>query len=439
MDTERPEPSRSTPRRSTPSAPDRSNHFTSQLEKYAELVIRSGCNLQPGQELLLSVSTDTIEFARILTAEAYRRGARQVTVRIADEKISRLHYLNCALEVFEDFPEWQALLNNSMAEKGAALLTVTSEDPLALVGIDQRKLVARSRSSYESCRPLHDSIAQGRIAWCIVGAAAPAWASHVFPDLPVDEATDRLWRAILTAVRVDTDDPVAAWERHRASFARRKAWLNNQRFDSLHYKNSLGTDLTVGLNRQGLWQGGGDVTLGGIEFFPNMPTEEIFTSPDRLRADGVAYSSMPLAHGGSLVEDFSVTFRDGKATDCSARVGQDVLESIFTIDEDAARLGECALVPWSSPLQKSGILFYNTLYDENASCHLAVGKGFSDCYEGGQQMSEDELQAAGVCKSASHVDFMIGTADLSVTGIKPDGTKVPVFVDGKWAFGEDAG
>lgn len=408
--------------------------LTTQLKKYAELVIRSGCNLQPGQELLLSASTDTLEFARLLTAEAYKQGARQVTVRFADEKISRLHFENCALDVFENFPEWQALLNNSLARKGAAVLSITSEDPLALAGIDQSKLVARARASHEACKEFNDALDQGRIVWCIVGAAAPAWASHVFPHLPVDEATNTLWQAIFAATRVDTDDPIAAWQQHRASFDVRKAWLNSQHFDSLHYQSSLGTDLVVGLNTKGLWQGGGDVTIDGVEFFPNMPTEEIFTTPNRLRAEGVVYSSMPLVHYGSLVENFSITFEEGRVVSCAAQKGQDVLEAIFSIDEDAGRLGECALVPWSSPLQQSGTLFYNTLYDENASCHLAVGRGFADCFEGGQQMDEDQLQAEGVSKSASHVDFMIGTADLSIEGIKADGTALPIFKDGEWAF-----
>ena len=410
------------------------NTLTQNLEKYAELIIKSGCNLQEGQELFLAVSTDTYEFARIITAEAYRQGARRVTVHIVDEKISRLHYEHCALEVFESFPEWQAMLNNSMAAKGAAILGITSEDPLALVGIDQNKLVATARASYMACKPMHDAIAEGKLVWCYAGAAAPDWASYVFPDLPVDEAVSRLWQEIFATVRVDKDDPVAEWEAHRRSFNERKAWLNSQAFDSLHYTNSLGTDLAVGLNRKGLWQGGGDVTIDGREFFPNMPTEEIFTTPDRLRANGKVCSSMPLIHYGSPIEDFSITFKDGKVTDCAAKVGQEVLEAVFSVDEGAQRLGECALVPWSSPIQQSGILFYSTLYDENASCHLAVGKGFSDCFEGGQMMSEDELEEAGVNKSATHVDFMIGTADLCIDGIMPDGQEIPLFKDGEWAF-----
>ena len=405
----------------------------SDLEGYARLIIRSGCNLQRGQELLLSVSTDCVEFARLLTAEAYAQGASRVTVRFGDEKIARLHYEHCALEVFENFPEWQALLNNSQARKGAAVLSVISEDPCAFMGVDQNKLVANARAAHEACKEFYEYMDQGKLVWCIVGAAAPAWAQHVFSDLSPDEAMIKLWRAILSTVRMDEPDPVAAWERHRASFNERKDWLNAQHFDKLRYTNSLGTDLVVGLNDKGIWQGGGDVTVDGIKFFPNMPTEEIFTTPDRLRADGIVYSSMPLVHNGSLVEDFSISFEDGRATACSARVGQDVLEAIFTVDEGAARLGECALVPVSSPIQKSGLLFYNTLFDENASCHLAVGQGFPDCLAGGEKMDEEQLISHGVNKSASHVDFMIGTRDLCITGITKICTELPIFINGDWA------
>lgn len=413
---------------------DSANDFAAQLEKYAQLVVQSGCNLKPGQELFINASTDTCEFARLLTAAAYQQGARKVTVLFADEQISRLHYENCDLEVFEDYPKWQALLQNSMAENGAAMLRILSEDPLAMVGLDKNKFVANARAAHTACKPYHEAFDQGRLVWCIVGAAAPKWASHVFPDLPLEAAMDKLWQAIFASVRVDQADPIAEWDKHRQSFDERKAWLNSQHFASLHYVSQNGTDLVVGLNQKGLWQGGGDVTVNGTEFFPNMPTEEIFTSPDRLRANGIVYSSMPLVIYGSLVEDFSLSFQDGKVCAAKARVGQDSLDAALAVDDGAARLGECALIPWTSPIRASGILFYNTLYDENASCHLALGKGFSDCFEGGLTMNEDELEAAGVNNSASHLDFMVGTADLNIFGIKADGQELAIFENGEWAF-----
>jgi aminopeptidase len=403
------------------------------LKNYAQLVVRSGCNLQPGQELFLRVDTDCVEFARLLTAAAYEVGARHVTVSISDEKIARLHYDHCALEIFETVPEWAALLNNSMAREGAAVLMVTSSDPMAMVGIDPAKPVASQRATHVACKEFYDKMDTGRLVWCIVGAAAPGWARHVFPDLPIEEAMGRLWEAIFTTVRLDAADPVAAWDAHRASFVERCKWLNEQRFDRLRYRNSLGTDLTVGLNPAGIWKGGGDVLVDGTPFFPNMPTEEIFSTPDRLRAEGIVYSSLPLVHNGALIEDFWMRFEDGRVVESQARTGDEVLKSIFSVDENAARLGEVALVPYSSPIRQANILFYNTLYDENASCHLAVGLGFPDCLEGGVDMSEEELLAAGVNKSATHVDFMIGSADLMITGIKADGSEVPVFIDGEWA------
>jgi aminopeptidase len=408
--------------------------FADKLESYARLVISSGCNLQAGQELYLQASTDCVEFARVLTAEAYRQGARHVTVNFGDEGIARLNYDNCALEVFEQIPEWQALRNNSMAREGAAILSITSEDPLAMMGIDQAKPVAAARAAHVACKEFYDSIDQGKTVWCIVGAAAPAWAAKVFPTLPTAEATAALWQAIFAATRVDQPDPIAAWEAHRNSFEARKAWLNEQHFDSLRYSNSLGTNLTVGLNSAGIWQGGGDVTVCGRQFFPNMPTEEIFTTPNRLRAEGTVASSKPLIFNGNLIENFTLTFADGKVVEHSAKTGGDVLQAILGVDEGAGRLGEVALIPHDSPINNTGILFYNTLFDENASCHLAVGTGFPDCLTGGQQMSEDELKAAGVNKSAIHVDFMIGTADLEITGITTDGRQTPIFHAGEWAF-----
>jgi aminopeptidase len=404
------------------------------LQEYAKLIIRSGCNLQPGQELLLSCNIDVVEFARLLVAEAYAAGAKRVTVRFSDEQIVRMAYENVAIECFKEVPEWVALLNNSMARNGAAILRIESDDPQALEGIDPQKLAAQAVASHKACKEFYDAIDQGRLVWSIAGAASPAWARKVFPDMPEDQAVRSLWEAILKTVRVGgSDDAIVAWENHRTSFTRRSEWLNAQNFDSLHYQNSLGTDLTVGLNPKGIWKGGGDILTNGRPFFPNMPTEEIFTTPDRLRADGVVHSSMPLVHNGSIVEDFSVTFRDGQAVDCKARVGLDILKSIIETDADSNRLGECALVPWTSPIRQSGLLFYSTLYDENASCHLALGMGFPDCLEGGTEMSEDELKANGVNKSATHVDFMIGTKDLNITGHRPDGSEATIFQAGEWA------
>ncbi|MCL1880086.1 MAG: aminopeptidase [Actinomycetia bacterium] len=408
--------------------------FAKALREYAALVIRSGCNIQTGQELMIAADVDSVEFVRLLTAEAYELGAKRVTVRFGDTVISRMNYQYGSLEQFEQFPEWLALLHNSMANAGAAVLMVDSSDPLAMAGVDPMKMVAYQRAAHVACNEYYAAMDAGRLVWCIVGAAASGWASRVFPDKSQDEALRSLWQVIFKTVRVDgSDSSQKTWQEHRASFIRRATWLNDQCFDSLHYSNSLGTDLTVGLNQHGIWKGGGDTTVSGLEFFPNMPTEEIFTTPDFRRVEGVVYSSMPLAHNGQVIEDFSIRFVNGIASECQAKRGLESLQAIIATDDGAKSLGECALVPWTSPIREAGILFYSTLYDENASCHLALGTGFPDCLLGGTEMGEDELKSNGVNKSATHVDFMIGTQDMSIVGIKADGSRIPIFVNGEWS------
>lgn len=407
------------------------------LRAYARLVVEAGCALRSGQELFVRADINAADFVRLIVAEAYDLGARHVTVRFNDEVIDRMHYDNCALDVFEEFPAWAAELNNSMAKGGAAMLSILSDDPEGMSGVDPRKLAASAQASHAACKEYYDALDFGRCVWCIVGAASPTWAAKVFPELGEQEAVDALWNAILAAARVEGEDAaasVAAWEAHGASFEERCAWLNDQRFDALRYTNAHGTNLTVGLPAKHIWNGGGDTTVEGVQFFPNMPTEEVFTAPDRLRVEGTVVSALPLSHNGSLVENFSVTFEGGRAVRVQAERGQDVLQSVVDADENSCRLGEVALVPFDSPIRESGVLFYNTLYDENASCHLALGMGYLDCYEGGFDMTSEELLAAGVNQSATHVDFMVGTEDLNITGIKANGEEVPVFINGTWAF-----
>ncbi|MDR0501627.1 MAG: aminopeptidase [Coriobacteriales bacterium] len=409
------------------------NELASMLAKYANLIIRSGCNILPGQELYLSASTDSVMLARACTKAAYEAGAGHVTVNFSDESISRMHYDNCALEVFQTIAEWQALRSNSMARMGAAILSITSEDPLAMEGIDPAKPMASAKAAHVACKEFYDALDLGRNVWCIVAGASDAWASRVFPDLSASEATNRLWQAIFTATRVIADDPIAAWEAHRKAFDERKRWLNSLHFDSLRYTNSLGTNLEVGLNPTGIWNGGGDTTVDGREFFPNMPTEEIFTTPDFRRANGIVYSALPLIHNGNRIEDFWLRFKEGRVVECEAKCGEEMLRALLEVDDGSSRLGEVALVPFDSPIRNAGILFYNTLFDENASCHLAIGKGFPDCVSGGQEMDDSALRSAGVNESAIHVDFMIGNEDLCVTGILADGTEIAIFKNGNWA------
>lgn len=406
--------------------------LSQRIDKYAELLIVKGCALARGQELLLNVPVQVVEFARKLVKCAYEHGASYVTVNWIDGAVSRYAYDYASLERFETMPAWSSERVNSMARNGAAVLTILSEDPLVMRGADQAKMRARTVAAHEACKPYYDAIDFGEMRWCIAAAASEQWAAQVFPQCSAAQATEKLWDAILDASRVNKD-PLAAWDEHQKSFSARKEWLNSQHFAALHYTASNGTDLFVGLIDKAHWEGGGQMGADGTYFFPNIPTEEVFTSPDRMRVDGVVYSALPLIHNGSPVRDFWIRFKDGQAVDFDAREGKDVLEAIITTDENSCRLGECALVPFRSPIRDTGILFYETLFDENASCHLAFGKGFPECYENGYELSCLELLNAGVNDSATHVDFMIGTEDMNISGICADGTEVEIFVDGNWA------
>lgn len=407
---------------------------TEQLTSYARLLVRTACNLDQGQELFVSADVTQAPLVRLVVEQAYAAGASKVTVRYTDEQVARLDYRSRPVEAFREFPDWLALLQNGVATRGAALLFITSSDPLGLAGVDPAKVQAFQRAAVAACPEWRNGMDYGRNVWVIAGGSSPAWAQRVFPDLPQDQAVERLWDAILHTARADGEDPHAAWQIHDASFRERCDWLNQQRFTSLHYVNSLGTDLTVGLTPKSIWAGGGETTVAGRRFFPNVPTEEIYTSPDCDRVDGTVVASMPLNHGGALVQNFRISFEGGRAVSWEAATGEEVLTSIIETDEGSCCLGECALVPYGNPIQQTGVLFLNTLFDENAACHLALGRGFAECYEGGRQMSAQELRERGINESATHVDFMIGTKDLKITGTRSDGTQVPVFVDGVWAF-----
>lgn len=403
------------------------------LERYAELLVVKGCALQEGQELLVRSPLEVAAFTRKVVASAYAHGAKLVSVQWGDQATERLAYDHAPQEVFDTMPEWAALRNNSAARNGAAVLTILSDDPQIMKGVDQRKVMARVVAAHRQCKEFYDALDRGRCAWCIAGAASPAWATQVFPELGEEEAVAALWEAILDTSRV-TEDPCAAWDEHRASFEERKAWLNAQGLTQLHYTASNGTDLTVGLIEGSHWEGGGQEGADGRYFFPNIPTEEIFTSPQRLSTSGVVHSALPLIYNGSPVEDFWIRFEEGRAVEWDARVGKEVLGGIIQTDEGSCYLGEVALVPFDSPIRNTGTLFLETLYDENASCHLALGKGFPEVLEGGYELTDEQLLEAGLNESAAHVDFMVGTADLNIDGLRADGSVVPVFRNGNWAF-----
>lgn len=404
------------------------------LKEYARLAVVTGLAVKPGQEVMISASVEVADFVHLVMEQAYKAGASDVVVEWMDSEAAKLRYQHSYMEKISQCPEWTSLMRNTMAQRGAAFLSIRSDDPRVLADVDPKKPAAAQKASRNACGPFVEAHRNGTMPWCIIGAASPKWAQAVFPDLPEQEALDRLWDAIFQTARVDSGDAVAAWEAHRQEFQKRIAWLNEQAFDALHYQNSLGTDLTVGLLPGGIWCGGGAATADGRWHFMNLPTEEVYTAPHRERTEGTVYSSMPLNFNGNLIDQFYLTFEKGRVVDFGAKQGEEVLRSILEMDEGAKYLGECALVPHDSPISNLGILFYNTLYDENASCHLAVGSGISEAIEGGMSKSREELLQVGINDSLTHVDFMFGTADLSITGIRPDGTRVPVFQNGNWAF-----
>lgn len=404
------------------------------LKEYARLAVVTGLAVKPGQEVMISASVEVADFVHLVMEQAYKAGASDVVVEWMDSEAAKLRYQHSYMEKISQCPEWTSLMRNTMAQRGAAFLSIRSDDPRVLADVDPKKPAAAQKASRNACGPFVEAHRNGTMPWCIIGAASPKWAQAVFPDLPEQEALDRLWDAIFQTARVDSGDAVAAWEAHRQEFQKRIAWLNEQAFDALHYQNSLGTDLAVGLLPGGIWCGGGAATADGRWHFMNLPTEEVYTAPHRERTEGTVYSSMPLNFNGNLIDQFYLTFEKGRVVDFGAKQGEEVLRSILEMDEGAKYLGECALVPYDSPISNLGILFYNTLYDENASCHLAVGSGISEAIEGGMSKSREELLQVGINDSLTHVDFMFGTADLSITGIRPDGTRVPVFQNGNWAF-----
>lgn len=405
----------------------------SRMERYAQLLVSRGINVQPGQELVVTAPVEAYGFVRMVASAGYEAGAGHVTTIWTDDALSRLNYENVSPQWFDTVPNWMRAQRDDLAAEGAGFLWLDGDDPDGLMGIDHSKVAAWSRAVNTQCTRWRHGLDFGENAWCIGGVPTQKWAQKVFGDLSGREALLALWEAILDVARV-TDDPKSAWETHNAMLEKNKKAMNRHRFSGLRYKASNGTDLTVRLNTQGLWDGGSAATQDGVRFFPNIPTEEVFTTPDRLGTQGIVHSALPLVHNGSVVRDFWLRFEDGQVKDYGAAEGAEILESILSTDKGARYLGECALISKNTPIRESGLLFYNTLYDENASCHLALGMGFPECYEGGFDMTADELSAAGVNQSAQHVDFMIGTDDLDIWGITAQGEEIPVFVHGQWAW-----
>lgn len=405
------------------------------IERYAELIVRKGVNVKPGQEVVLEAPVETCAFVRTLVRAAYEAGAGHVTVIWDDDAVTRLTYEHVDAAWFDTTPEWKRMQLDSLAEAGACFIFIKGGGPEALKGIDPAKPAAAARARNTQRKVFRRGLDFNINPWCIAGAPVAAWARHVFPGEACDEvAIYRLWCAILAASRADGDDPESEWELHAATFDKNLRFLNERHFDALHYTADNGTDLTVGLTDRHIWAGGKGETPDGHPFVANIPTEEVFTSPDRMRADGIVHAALPLIYNGIKIDRFWMRFEGGRVVDYGAEQGFEALKSIFERNEGADRLGEVALISKNTPIRETETLFYHTLYDENASCHLALGIGFPECYEGGYEMSVEELAEHGVNNATTHVDFMIGTDDMDITGIMPDGTEVPIFVNGQWSW-----
>ncbi|MCI5042344.1 MAG: aminopeptidase [Donghicola eburneus] len=402
------------------------------LDKLADVAVKVGLNLQEGQDLVITAPVEALPLVRRITAAAYRAGAGVVTPILSDAGITLARFENARDASFDKAADW---LYAGMAEafKGnAARLAIVGEDPMLLAEQDPEKVSRAGKANSIAYKPALEKIANFDINWTIVSYPTVAWASRVFPDLPEAEAVEKLANALFSSSRVLNADPVANWTDHNANLRKRTAWLNEQRFDALHFSGP-GTDLTVGLAEDHEWHGGASTATNGITCNPNIPTEEVFTTPHSARVDGVVRSTKPLSHQGSLIDDIEVRFEAGKIVEAKASKGEAVLQKLLDSDEGARRLGEVALVPHSSPISQSGVLFYNTLYDENAACHIALGQCYSKCFLNGGDLSSEEIAARGGNSSMIHVDWMIGSAEMDIDGILHDGTRVPVFRKGEWA------
>ncbi|MGP4059267.1 aminopeptidase [Halobacillus sp. H74] len=404
------------------------------LQKYAELALRTGVNLQDGQLLMINSTIDGAEFTRIVAQKAFEMGAKDVHINWGDDTLTRMKYEHADQETLSNVPQWQQQKFTYFAEQGAAILSIRSTDPDLLKGIDAGKVAAANKARAEAMATFRDYTMNDRIQWSIVSIPIPAWAQKIFPDENVEIAVEKLWEQIFSIVRVDQEDPIAAWEEHNRTLIKAREYLNKKQYQKLIYK-APGTDLEVALPKGHIWKGGPSKTVeGGVQFNPNMPTEEVFTAPHKYGVEGTVSSTKPLNYGGNVIDNFSVTFKEGKVVDYSAEEGSETLQHLLDTDEGSRRLGELALVPHESPISKSGLIFYNTLYDENASCHLALGKAYPNNMTGGSDMSEDELDRNGVNHSLSHVDFMMGSEELDIDGVLEDGTTEPVMRNGSWAI-----
>lgn len=404
----------------------------SKLDKLAEVAIKVGLQLQNGQDLVLTAPLVAVPLVRLITAHAYKAGASTVTTFYSDEETTLARYRHGHDASFDRAPNW---LYDGMAkayENGAARLAIAGDNPMLLAEQDPAKVGRANKANSIAYKPALEHISNFDINWNICSYPNPSWAKLVFPDMPIEEAVRKLADAIFAASRVDRDDPVAAWAEHNGELKKRSTWLNGERFAALHFTGP-GTDLTVGLADGHEWHGGASTAKNGVTCNPNIPTEEVFTTPHALKVEGHVSSTKPLSHQGTLIDNIQVRFEGGRIVEAKASKGEAVLNKVLDTDEGARRLGEVALVPHSSPISASGVLFYNTLFDENASCHIALGQCYSKCFLNGASLSQDQIKAQGGNSSLIHIDWMIGSGQVDIDGIRADGSKVPVMRQGEWA------
>ncbi len=402
------------------------------MRKYATLIATKGVSLKKGDTAVIRADLDQPEFVKMLVEECYKAGAAKVEVEWAYAPLSKIHVRNRTVKTLSTVEDWEVAKLKHRAETLPAMIYILSEDPDGQKGMNQEKNAKGISARMKVIKPIRDTM-ENKYKWCIAAVPGKAWAKKMFPGEPAGRAVEKLWEAILYTSRVD-DDPVAAWDAHNADLKSRCDRLNSMDLMSLEYKSANGTDLKVGLIENALFLGGGEYTLGGEYFNPNIPTEEVFVSPKAGEAEGIVYSSKPLSYQGEVIDNFFIRFEGGKAVEWGAEKGAELLEKLITMDEGAARLGECALVPQKSPICQSGLTFYNTLFDENAACHLALGMGFSNCIKDYDKYTLEECREMGINDSFVHEDFMIGTDDLSIVGVTKDGERIQIFKDGNWAF-----
>ncbi len=401
--------------------------------KYARLLVKQGINVQKKQQVNIVADVEAAEFVELVVAEAYRAGAGNVEVDWKSQEITKLAYKHRTVKSLCDIPDWKVQKKKHESEILPAFIHILCEDPDGLASCDPKKVQSFNVAMSKLIKPYRDAM-DNKYQWLVCAIPGKAWAKKMFPEDRTSVAVEKLWKAILDTVQCYEDnDVIEAWNKKNESFREKAQWLNQQNFDYLEYKSSNGTDFRCELMKESVWCGGGEYTLSGVYFNPNMPTEEIFTTPMKAKCEGRLVSTMPLSSRGTLIENFYIDFKDGKAVEWHAEKGEEALGNLLTTDEGASMLGELALVPTNSPIAQSGLLYYNTLFDENASCHVAIGAGFSGCIKGFENMTLEQMKELGMNDSMIHVDFMIGADDMNITGYK-DGIATPIFVNGNWAI-----